>query len=81
MAWRAVCVVVSLGVGGGCFADKYPDRYPCEDASAADCCPPGSHQAVSDNNPEFIICVANDAPCSDAGSDAAACEEAGAHAP
>ena len=71
-AWLAVVVV---GVAG-CYPYKYAYREPCDDASAEDCCPPGSHQVVSDNNPVFIICAADEMPCADAGPEAGPCQDA-----
>lgn len=68
-------VIVLMGVGGCVIGHDYVYRHPCEKDDES-CCPPHSHEYVSTINPDFIICVADEAPCVDAGADTGECVDA-----
>jgi len=68
---------------GGCLADEYPFRDPC-DASDNDCCPPHSHEVAYILKPRYIICASDEdgqPPDADAGGHTDVQQEGGADAP
>jgi hypothetical protein len=79
VASRAALLALVLAGIAGCFPDPYGLRDPC-DASAADCCPPGSHDAHDVSLPSLIVCIPDDMPSAEAGADTGPCDDAGTDA-